>query len=38
MPETMPQNGAFMVAAYIDAAVILLVYALFLFRRSRRSS
>jgi len=38
MPEAVPQNGAYMVAAYIDAAVILLVYALTLFRRSRRPS
>ncbi len=38
MPDAVPQNGGFMVAAYIDAAVIILVYALTLFRRSRRSS
>ncbi len=37
MPDIVPQNGGFMVAAYLDAALILLVYALILFRRSRRS-
>lgn len=38
MPETIPQNGHYMVAAYTIAAVILLVYTLMLFRRSRRVS
>ena len=38
MTDAVPQNGAYMVAAYVDAAVILLVYSLTLFRRSRRSS
>jgi hypothetical protein len=31
-----PDNGSYMVAAYVAAAVILLTYALFLYRRSRR--
>lgn len=35
MSEVMPQNGAFMVAAYIAAAVILVGYAIILARRSR---
>ena len=34
MPET-PQNAAYMVAAYVVTAVILLGYALTLWRRSR---
>lgn len=34
MPEGVPQNAGFMVAAYIAAAVILLGYALLLYRRS----
>ena len=32
----LPQNGGYMVAAYVAAAVILLVYAFFLYRRSRK--
>jgi len=35
MPEVMPQNGSFMVAAYIATAVILVGYAILLARRSR---
>ncbi len=31
-----PQNGGYMVAAYIVAAVILLGYALFLYLRTRK--
>jgi hypothetical protein len=34
MPETVPQNAGFMVAAYVVAAVILLGYALTLYRRT----
>lgn len=34
MPET-PQNAAYMVAAYVVTAVILLGYAVTLWRRSR---
>lgn len=37
MPFETPQNGAFMVAAYIVAAVIYLGYALSLWRRARRA-
>jgi hypothetical protein len=36
MPETMPQNAPYMVAAYIVTAVILVGYAIALARRSRR--
>lgn len=36
MSEGVPQNAGFMVAAYVTAAVILLGYALSLYRRSRR--
>jgi len=32
----LPDNGNYMVAAYVTAAVILLVYAWFLYRRSRK--
>jgi len=35
MPDAIPQNGGYMVAAYVVAAVILVVYALSLYRRSR---
>lgn len=35
-PETLPPTGSYMVAAYIVAAVILVVYAIVLSRRSRR--
>jgi hypothetical protein len=34
MPETVPQNASYMVAAYIAAAVILVVYAVTLYRRT----
>jgi hypothetical protein len=37
MPDAVPQTGAYMVAAYITAAVILMVYAIVLARRARRS-
>jgi hypothetical protein len=36
MPETIPQNGGYMIAAYVVAAVILLGYALSLYSRSRK--
>jgi hypothetical protein len=36
MPE-IPQNGGYMIAAYIVAAVILVGYALSLYLRTRRS-
>ena len=35
MPETIPQNAGYMVAAYIVTAIIVLGYALSLYRRSR---
>jgi hypothetical protein len=35
MPETIPQNAGYMVAAYIVTAIILLVYAASLYRRAR---
>jgi hypothetical protein len=37
MPEAVPQNAGYMIAAYTVAAVILLAYTVTLFRRSRRS-
>jgi len=37
MPETVPQNGGYLVAAYIVVAVILIGYALSLYLRARRS-
>jgi hypothetical protein len=37
MPETIPQNGGYMIAAYIVAAVILVGYAISLYLRARRS-
>jgi hypothetical protein len=37
MPETIPQNGGYMIAAYIVAAVILVGYAISLHLRARRS-
>jgi len=37
MPETIAQNGSFMIAAYIVAAVILIGYSLSLYLRARRS-
>jgi hypothetical protein len=36
MVEGVPQNGGYMVAAYIVAAAILVGYALSLYRRPRR--
>jgi hypothetical protein len=36
MPEGVTQNGAYMVAAYIVAAVILVSYSIILARRTRR--
>ena len=35
MSEGVPQNAGYMVAAYIVAAVILVTYAVTLFRRTR---
>ena len=35
MSEGVPQNASYMVAAYIVAAVILVTYAVTLFRRTR---
>lgn len=37
MPETMPQNAGYMIAAYIITGVILIVYTLSLYLRARRS-
>lgn len=37
MPETVPQNAGYMIAAYIVAGVILSGYALSLYLRARRS-
>ena len=37
MPEPVPQNGGFMIAAYIVTAMILAGYALSLYLRARRS-
>ena len=37
VPETVPQNGGYMVAAYIIVAVILAGYALSLYLRARSS-
>ena len=37
MPETVPQNGGYMIAAYVITAVIVLGYALSLYLRARRS-
>ena len=34
MPDTVPQNAGFMIAAYIATAVILVGYAVLLYRRS----
>jgi hypothetical protein len=36
MPETVPQNGGYMIAAYAVAAVILIGYTLSLYLRARR--
>lgn len=36
MPEGVPHNAGFMAAAYIATGVILLAYALSLYRRSRK--
>ena len=35
MPESFPQNAGYMVAAYTVAAVILIAYAVLLYRRTR---
>ena len=35
MPEGIPQNAGYMVAAYIVTAIILLVYTVSLYRRTR---
>ena len=37
MHETVPQNGGYMIAAYIVVAAILSGYALSLYLRARRS-
>ena len=37
MPQSIPQNGGYMIAAYIVAAVMLVGYALSLYLRARRS-
>ena len=37
MPQSMPQNGGYMVAAYIVAGAILIGYAVSLYLRTRRS-
>ncbi len=37
MPEAVPQNGNYMIAAYILVGVILVGYALSLYLRTRRS-
>ena len=37
MPFETPQNGAFMVAAYVVAAVIYLAYSISLWRRASRA-
>jgi hypothetical protein len=37
MPETVPQNGGYMIAAYVLVGVILIGYALSLYLRTRRS-
>jgi hypothetical protein len=37
MPETVPQNGGYMIAAYVVAAVILIGYTVSLYLRARRS-
>ena len=37
MPDTVPQNGGYMVAAYVVAAVILISYAVSLYLRTRGS-
>jgi hypothetical protein len=37
MPENVPQNGSYMIAAYILVGVILIGYALSLYLRARRS-
>lgn len=36
MPETVPQNGGYMIAAYVVTAVILVGYTLSLYLRARR--
>ncbi len=37
MPETVPQNGGYMIAAYIVVAAILIGYTVSLYLRARRS-
>ncbi len=36
MPENLPQNAGYMIAAYIVVAVIMLGYAASLFQRGRK--
>jgi len=35
MPEAIPQNAGYMVAAYIVTAIVILAYAASLYRRTR---
>jgi hypothetical protein len=37
VPETVPQNAGYMIAAYVIAGAIVLGYALSLYLRARRS-
>ncbi|MFN2571561.1 MAG: hypothetical protein ABR537_08130 [Gemmatimonadales bacterium] len=37
MPEAIPQNGGYTIAAYIVVAVIIVGYAVSLYLRARRS-
>jgi hypothetical protein len=37
MPETVPQNASYMIAAYIIAGTILVGYAVSLYLRARRA-
>jgi len=37
MPDAVPQNGGYMIAAYVVAAIILIGYTLSLYLRARRS-
>jgi len=37
MPETVPQNAGYMIAAYVITGVILIGYTLSLYLRARRS-
>jgi hypothetical protein len=37
MPETVPQNAGYMIAAYVVTGAIILGYAISLYLRARRS-